>query len=105
MRPSPQMLRMRKTRDRLIRQPDELDHNKRLACFTRELQYGRSLIQAFVRKSNGVITEEQYNEPWRTLLGSFGFPLCSTHRSGARFQTRWRRGSRASRAWLLTLAR
>ena len=52
-----------KTKDPLsIRQPDDLHRNKRLACITRELQHGHSAIQAFVRKSNGLITEEQYHE-------------------------------------------
>jgi hypothetical protein len=65
----------------------------------------RHAIQAFLRKLNGVITEEQYREREGILLGSFSYRPCSTRNSGARFQRRWRRGIRVSVARSLELAR
>ena len=66
---------------------------------------GRRAIQAFLRKLNGVITEEQYREREGILLGSFSYRPCSTRNSGARFQRRWRRGIRVSVARSVELAR
>jgi hypothetical protein len=66
---------------------------------------GRRAIQAFLRKLNGVITEEQYREREGTLLGSFSYRPCSRRNSGAHFQRHWRRGIRVSVARSLDVAR
>jgi hypothetical protein len=68
---------------------------------------GRRAIQAFLRKLNGVITEEQYREREGILPGSFSHRRCSTRRSGARFQRSGHRQIqiRVSHACPLKLAR